>query len=218
MFAVIDVVILSAAMGSGTVTILYVEYTFDWGNFEASRFVSLISFIRVIVLLGIFPLLNYIFRIRPLRRQRRESGLHVMETNAGADKFDIWMLRIALLSDVAGILGYVFVRTEQLFVVFGVVTALGGLGGAVIQSAITKHVPAERVGSLLGGMGLLHALGRVFAPMLFNGIYAATVESYPQAFFCVLAGLFGLALFSSIFLRPHGKYSSLSRGLLVSQS
>lgn len=210
-YACVDTIIMSAAMGSGTVTILYVEYTFNWGNFEASRFVSLISFIRVIVLLGVFPILNYIFRIRPLQRRRRESAVHLMETNTGADEFDVWMLRVALISDVAGILGYVFVRSEQLFVVFGAITAMGGLGGAVIQSSITKHVPAERVGSLLGGMGLLHALGRVFAPMLFNGIYAATVESYPQAFFVVLASVFILALFGSMFVKPHCKLFSLSR-------
>ncbi|KAI1877069.1 uncharacterized protein JN550_001141 [Neoarthrinium moseri] len=201
--ALIDAVILSAAMGSGTVTILYVEYIFNWGNFEASRFVSLISFIRVIVLLGIFPLINYWFRLRPMQRQRRESGIIVAEKNEGADEIDIWLLRLSLASDTVGILGYVLVRKEELFVMFGIITAFGGLGGPVIQSATTKHVPAEQVGSLLGAIGLLHALGRVFSPVLFNGIYAATVETFPQAFFVLLTSLFGLAMIASLFLRPH---------------
>ncbi|KAI0132595.1 major facilitator superfamily domain-containing protein [Xylariales sp. AK1849] len=201
--ALIDTISISAAMGSGTITILYVEYMFNWGNFEASRFVSLISFIRVITLLGVFPAINYFFRLRPMRRQRRESGIQVAEKNVGADEVDVWLLRIALLSDIVGILGYVFVRTEELFVLFGTVTAFGGLGGAVIQSAITKHVPAERVGSLLGAIGLLHAVGRIFSPILFNGIYAATVESFPQAFFVVLSALFGLTLLGSLFVKPN---------------
>ncbi|KAH8680974.1 major facilitator superfamily domain-containing protein [Xylariales sp. PMI_506] len=201
--AFIDVVILSAAMGSGTVTILYVEYIFDWGTFESSRYVSLISFIRVIVLLGIFPIINYIFRIRPLRRQRRESGVYATEKNAGADELDVWMLRGALISDLIGIVGYTIVRSQQLFVVSGIITAFGGLGSAVIQSSMTKHTPPERVGALLGAIGLLHALGRVFAPMLFNGIYAFTVEVFPQAFFVVLASLFAMALIGSFFVRPH---------------
>ncbi|KAK8060169.1 hypothetical protein PG996_010099 [Apiospora saccharicola] len=201
--AFIDTIILSVAIGSGAVTILYVEYMFHWGVFDASRFVSLTSFIRVIALLGVFPLVNYIFRVRPLQRRQRESALHIMETNSGMDELDVWLLRIALVSDVTGIIGYCLARTPQLFILSGVLTSFGGLGGAVIQSSITKHVPAERVGSLLGALGLLHALGRVFAPMMFNGIYAATVESFPQAFFVLLAGLFGLAMVGSVFLRPH---------------
>ncbi|KAK8080395.1 hypothetical protein PG997_008213 [Apiospora hydei] len=203
LLAFMDTIILSVAIGSGAVTILYVEYMFHWGVFEASRYVSLMSFVRVVALLGVFPLVNYIFRVRPLQRQRRESGLHIMETNSGMDELDVWLLRIALVSDVTGIIGYCLVRTPQLFIMSGALTSFGGLGGAVIQSSITKHVPAERVGSLLGALGLLHALGRVFAPMMFNGIYAATVESFPQAFFVLLASLFGLALIGSVFIRPH---------------
>ncbi|KAK8119406.1 uncharacterized protein PG998_004032 [Apiospora kogelbergensis] len=164
---------------------------------------TIIFFVRVVALLGVFPLVNYIFRVRPLQRRRRESGLHILETNSGMDELDVWLLRIALVSDVTGIIGYCLVRTPQLFIMSGVLTSFGGLGGAVIQSSITKHVPAERVGSLLGALGLLHALGRVFAPMMFNGIYAATVETFPQAFFVLLAALFGLALIGSLFIRPH---------------
>lgn len=199
--ACLDAVILSAAMGSGTVTILYTEYMFNWGNFEASRFVSLISFIRVIVLLGIFPLINWFFRIRPLQRQRRESGAKVVERNSGADKVDIWMLRVAITAEVIGIMGYIFARSQAVFVLGGVITAIGGLGGAVVQSTITKHVPAQNVGGVLGAIGLLHGAGRVFAPMIFNGLYAATVETFPQAFFVLLASLFGLALIGSLVLR-----------------
>lgn len=207
--AFLDAVILSSAMGSGTVTILYVEYIFNWGNFEASRFVSLISFTRVIVLLGIFPFINWYFRIRPLQRQRRLSGIEVPERSSGADKVDIWMLRFALTSDLIGVSGYIFARSEPVFVFCGIITAFGGLGGAVIQSTITKHVPPQRVGAILGAIGLLHGVGRVFAPMIFNGLYAATVETFPQAFFVLLASLFGLAFLGSTFVKPHCEYPIL---------
>ncbi|CAJ2502079.1 Uu.00g049320.m01.CDS01, partial [Anthostomella pinea] len=204
LFAIVDTIIMGTAIGSGTVTVLYSEFMFGWETPEAARFVSIVSLSRVVILLGFFPLVNYIFRIRPLRRKRELSGsLHDVETNSGADNLDVWLLRFALVSDLAGIIGYIFARKEELFVVSGIITAFGGLAGATIQSSVTKHVPAERVGSLLGAMGLLHALGRVFAPILFNGIYAATIETYPQAFFVVLASLFGLAVLASIFVRPH---------------
>ncbi|KAI0483297.1 MFS general substrate transporter [Xylariaceae sp. FL0804] len=222
LLAFIDTIIMGAAMGTATVVVLYSKYMFGWGTLEASRFVSIVSMVRVAILLGVFPVVNHYFRLRPMRRKQQQqqqqlaqqeggqqvstsgnSTVHAMETNSGADTLDIWLLRLALLSDVAGIVGYVFVRTPQLFVLSGAVTAFGGLAGATIQSAVTKHVPAERVGALLGAMGLLHALGRVFAPILFNGLYAATIETFPQAFFVVLASLLGTAVLASLFIRPH---------------
>ncbi|KAI1101097.1 MFS general substrate transporter, partial [Jackrogersella minutella] len=202
--ALIDTMIMSSAMGANTVIVLYSEYMFDWGTLEASRFVSVVSMVRVVILLFILPVINYIFRVRPLRRQRRESSdANVVETNSGADNLDVWLLRFALVSDAVGTAGYIFVRREDLFVVCGLATAFGGLASATIQSAITKHVPSERVGALLGAIGLLHALGRVFAPALFNGLYAGTVETFPQAFFVLLASLFGLVVLASFFVRPH---------------
>ncbi|KAI2468939.1 MFS general substrate transporter [Annulohypoxylon bovei var. microspora] len=202
--ALIDTVTLSATMGANVVVVLYSEYMFDWGTLQASRFVSAVSMVRVVILLCILPVINYIFRVRPIRRQRRESGdANALETISGADNLDVWLIRIALFSDALGTFGYIFVRREELFVMCGLATAFGGLASATVQSAITKHVPAERVGSLLGAIGLLHALGRIFAPALFNGLYAGTIETFPQAFFVLLASLFGLVVLGSFFVRPH---------------
>lgn len=205
LLATTDMVLLGAAMSSGQVTLLYSEYIFGWGNFETSRFISLISLVRVLVLLAVFPAVNYVFRILPARRRRRASGA-VAESNSGADELDVWILRFAILSDVLGVAGYIFARTEALFVLSGVVTAFGGMGSATIQSMLSKHVPADRVGSLLGAIGLLHALSRIVAPVIFNGLYAATVKTFPQAVFVAITGMFGVVWVLSWMIRPHGEY------------
>ena len=127
-----------------------------------------------------------------------ESGVAQVEKNAGADKVDIWILRTALVSDVIGAIGYIFVRTSALFVASAVVTGFGGLGSATLQASLSKHVPAERVGQLLGAIGLMHALSRIFFPLIFNGLYYATVKSYPQAFFVLLASIYGVCVLSSL--------------------
>lgn len=205
--AAIDMILLGAAMSSGTVTILYTELesTFGWGTVESSRFISLTSTVRFFVLMAVFPVVNYFFRTRPHNKKRRGSNVPLVEKNEGADSLDIWTLRSALLSDVIGLTGYIFVRSEALFILCGVITAFGGLGSATIQSATTKHVPPERVGQLLGAIGQLHALSRVFAPVLFNGLYAATVSTFPQAFFVLLAVLFAIILVASFLIRPGSK-------------
>ncbi|KAL2131654.1 hypothetical protein VTI74DRAFT_4781 [Chaetomium olivicolor] len=204
--AFIDMVTLGAAMSAGTVIVMYVEYMFEWGNLESSRFISMTSMVRVVILVGILPAINYLFRTRPAARRRSSDGQSaplVAEKNRGADELDIWILRVALVSDVVGIVGYIFARSGPVFVACAVVTAFGGMASATIQAAVSKHVPPERVGQMLGAIGLLHSLARIISPIMFNQLYAATVETFPQAFFVLLASVFGAALAASFLLSPH---------------
>jgi hypothetical protein len=74
-----------------------------------------------------------------------------------------------------------------------------------MQAALTKHVPKEKIGQLLGAMGLLHAVARVIGPIVFTGIYAATVGVFPKAYFLVLTTMFAFAFVVSWYIRPGGK-------------
>lgn len=204
--AVIDMILMGAAMGAGSCIILYTEFVFGWHTLETSKYVSAVSTVRAFVLLAVFPIINYVFRTRPAAKRRRLLGSGpVVERNKGADVLDLWIIRFALVSDVLGATGYLLARSPALFVAGGLVTALGGLGSAMIQSSVTKHVPPDMVGQLLGAVGLLHALSRVLSPLAFSGVYYATLETYPQAIFVLLVGLFGLSLLGSLVVRPHGK-------------
>lgn len=206
LLAAMDTIIMGSMMASGSVVMLYSKLMFHWENFELSIFVSSMSSMRVFVLMGIFPIINYFVRVRPAARRRRESGAAVSEKNAGADLLDIWVLRVALISDLAGSVGYSLSRTEPMFFASGLMTAVGGLGSATVQAAVTKHVPPSRTGQILGAVGMLNALSRVIGPLLFNGLYTLTVKRFPQAAFVLLACFFGSALLCSLFLKPHGKY------------
>ncbi|KND93116.1 Nitrilase and fragile histidine triad fusion protein NitFhit [Tolypocladium ophioglossoides CBS 100239] len=201
--AVCDAIVFGGSFAAGPVVILYSGYMFDWGNFETSRFVSALSMVRVVVLMGVLPIVNYFGRVRPAARRRELWGVNPEDKNSGADHLDTWILRVALVSDILGCLGYVFARSEALFFGSGMITALGGLGSATTQAAVTKHVPQERVGQILGAIGMLQALARVVGPVIFNGIYAATVETFPQAIFVALGGLFVIAFLTSLVIKPH---------------
>lgn len=203
--AIADAIILGAAFAVGPVLMLYAEYRFKWGNLETSRFISALSMARVVVLMGIFPLVNYIGRVRPAARRRKMLGIVPMERNSGADVLDIWILRFALFWEVVGCLGYALSWNEMLFFSCGMITALGGFGSATTQAVVTKHVPEERVGQILGAIGMLHALSRVVGPVVFNSIYAVTVGTYPQAVFLALCSLLVIAFICSLVIKPHSK-------------
>ncbi|KAG7115026.1 hypothetical protein HYQ44_007890 [Verticillium longisporum] len=192
-------------MSVGTVLLLYCESddTWGWGTVESSRFISLLSWVRVFVLLAILPAINHVFRVRPNARRARASGSAVPDANQGADALDIWLLRTALVSDILGGTGYMLARHEGVFVFAGMLTAMGGLGGATVQAALTKHVPSQQVGQLLGAIGLLQALSRIVGPIAFNSLYAVTVGRFDTAIFALLVSLFLLAFLATWLVRPH---------------
>ena len=194
--AAVDTTMFGVAMGSMTVVLLYVDFQFGWGTLESSTFVSIVNICRVFTLVVMLPLAT-----RILRGPRSSS----VQRPSGCDGIDLGMIRVAILFDLIGYSGYITVRTGNLFILFGAIGAMGGMGSPTLQAALTKHVPPDRVGQVLGAMGLLHASARVVAPTVFNLIYAQTVGKFTQTVFVCLAAMFGVAFLLSWFIRPHGK-------------
>ncbi|KZF22941.1 MFS general substrate transporter [Xylona heveae TC161] len=194
LLAAIDTIIFGVAMGSITVIILYSTYQFGWGSLETGVLVSVANTSRSVCLLIILPLITRLVR-GPQRITRHR--------NEGADGLELAIIRFAIVFDVIGYIGYTLVRTGNLFILSAVVASVGGVVSPTLQSALTKHVPSDRTGQLLGATGLLHALARVVAPTVVNLIYGATVGKFPQTVFVCLASLFGLSAILSWFIKPH---------------
>ena len=205
LLSIVDTTIFGVAIGAMVVVVYYVGYQFGWDTAQISVFTSITSSFRVSALVVVLPLLNYLIRTRKANRQRRESGFAVPEPNSGSDSLDLAIVRAAICFEIVGYAGYAAARSSPLFIVSGILAALGGIGSPTLQSALTKHVPHDKVGQLLGATGLLHALARIAAPTIFNLIYAGTVGTFPQAVFVVLSACFVVAFFCSWFIRPHGK-------------
>lgn len=195
LLAAVDTTVFGVHMGAVNVAIIYTSHVFNWTNFETSRLVSISNGSRVFFLLIILPLINRVFRGRA--REREASG----RPPAGADAVDLGIMRTAIFFDTLGYLGYTLSRSSNMFLVSSAVAAAGGIGSPTLQSSLTKHVPPDRTGQLLGAVGLLHALARVVAPTVFNALYAATVASFAQAVWIALTAVFAVAWAASFFVR-----------------
>lgn len=206
LLSMVDTIIFGTAMGAMTVVVYYSGFQFGWGTYETNLFVSAANTARVSALILVLPLLNYLFRTRRRNKQRRESGFAIPEPNSGCDNFELYLIRAAISFELLGFGGYALARKGGLFALSGILASCGGIGSPTLQSALTKHVPHDKVGQLLGATGLLHALARIVCPTIFNLIYAGTVGSFPQAVFVVLTCCFGLAFLVSWFIRPHGEF------------
>jgi MFS family permease len=207
LLAATDTIMFGVAMGAMGVVLVYTRRQFDWQSLESGKFVSIVNGCRVVALLGVLPLLTRLVRGKNGAMKQRSSG---------TDLFDLSIIRAAIFFDMMGYVGYALAPNGAFFTLSGVITATGGIGSPALGAALTKHVPADKVGQLLGATGLLHAIARVIGPTIFNGIYSATVAGYRQTVFVVLASTFGLAFVCSWFVRPHGKTLSLPHSAFAS--
>ncbi|KAF5848466.1 hypothetical protein GGP41_005825 [Bipolaris sorokiniana] len=194
LLAATDTIMFGVAMGAMSVVLVYTRRQFDWHEFESGRFTTIVNSCRVFSLLVILPVLTRIFRGKNGAARTRSSG---------SDLFDLSIIRAAIFFDMMGYLGFALVRKGELFALSGALASIGGIGSPSLGAALTKHVPQDQVGQLLGATGLLHAVARVMGPTIFNGIYSATVGTYRQTVFVSLAATFGLAFLCSWFIRPH---------------
>ncbi|CAG7926703.1 unnamed protein product [Penicillium olsonii] len=193
LLAGIDTAVFGVAMGTVQIIIIYAEYMFSWGSVESSLFVAVINVVRVVNLFVVLPIISWLFRT-----PSKEDG-----AVRGSDMLDVVLIRTSIVFDILGYVGYAMSSHPLQMMVSGAIASLGGMGSAILQSSITKHVPHERIGQMLGATGLLHALARIVAPTIFNLIYSLTVATLPQTVFVALAAVFAVAFFMSLLIKPH---------------
>lgn len=203
LLASIDTIMFGVAMGTMGIILIYPQYVFGWDPVQASNFLSIANICRVTGLLVVLPIVTRVFR-EPTRAGEQSD-------HRGADMLDIRVVRVAILFDLVGYVGYATAMTSGMMVASAMIAAFAGIGSPTLSSAITAHVPPDRTGQVLGAMGLLHALARVIAPTVFNTIYSLTVGHFTQAVFVCLGSLFLVVFVLSWFLRPGGQYCFPSR-------
>lgn len=192
--ATIDTLCFGVAMGTMNIIIIYAQFVFGWSGFESSAFLSATNICRVGALVVILPAVTRFVR----GRAGSQPASH-----EGADKLDLYLIRFSIVFDLFGYIGYASAKTGAVMVISGMIASFGGIASPTLQATLTKHVPTDRTGQLLGATGLLHALARVVAPTIFNLIYAKTVSQLPQTVFICLASVFVLAELLSWCLKPN---------------
>jgi MFS family permease len=202
LLAATDAIIFGVGSGAMTAVVLYSNYKFVWDAYKQSVFMSVVSSSRVICLLVVLPAITRVFR------GKRHAKSNHLAPQTGTDLFELSIIRLAIFFDMMGFLGYTLAPNGDLFIASGAIASIGGIGSPTLQAALTKHVPPDRIGQLLGAMGLLHAFARVLAPTIFNEIYARTVGHYDQTVFVILTVLFGVAWIVSWLVRPGGKLNT----------
>jgi MFS family permease len=201
LLASVDAICFGVGTGAITTIILYSQYRFKMTPEMQSNFIGIVNISRVACLLVILPAVTRFFR------GKSSAPGHRQAPKTGTDLFELTVIRVAILFDVIGFLGYTLADSSNMFILAGSVASVGGVGSPTLQAALTKHVPPGQIGQLLGAMGLLHAFARIISPTVFNTVYALTVGKFDQTVFVMLTVLFSVAWMVSWLVKPGGKIS-----------
>ncbi len=163
---------------------------------SSGMFISTINIFRAIATIIFLP-----FIVRWIRKHKTWPFSRSSDAN-------LILIRIAVLSDVVGYLGYTIAPNGILFTFSGTIAALGSIGLASTEAFLTKQIDARRVGELMGALGLLQSLSRVVAPTVIDLVYAWTVKAFPSMAFLGIAGLFAVMGGISVLISPADSTSS----------
>ncbi|KAF2488790.1 tetracycline-efflux transporter-like protein [Lophium mytilinum] len=201
--ASINTIMFGAMMGAMNIMMLYSEFRFGWGNHESGIFLSTVNIFRTLATVLVLPLHSS----HNSMHMHDPHGSHLQHSwnGVGIDRLDVSLLRASIFSDLVGFLGYALSRTPFLFTASGAVAALGAIGLATAEAAMTKLLPASLTGELLGALGLLQALARIVAPTVGTLVYSWSVGSMPQLVFWGIAVMFGVAGVLTFLLQTDAK-------------
>lgn len=210
--------------------LIYTGEKFNWGPAENGYFLSMMGFTRVIVLLGLLPLLIRLFRPTvPLPNRARPQGsdsepsVRVWEKEAKAlrivadSHFDVFLARCSVLLDG---LSYVTLASnggsEVRFLTGAALQSLGGGAGPAIQSLALAHAAPRDAGRLFASMGVLQTItSSILGPLLFNAVYSRTSMSWPECMLWLAVGLYGVALAMLLLVRLHRRVEDVEAGVAV---
>ena len=122
--------------------------------------------------------------------------------NRSFDRLDLFLIRISILSDIAGYVGYAIAPTGTLFTLSGAVASLGAIGLSTSEASMTKILGSEQTGELLGALAFLQAMARIIAPTVASLVYSRTVSSTPALVFWGVAVCFGAAGIATFWAKP----------------
>ncbi|KAK9372198.1 major facilitator superfamily domain-containing protein [Lipomyces chichibuensis] len=199
--ATIEMMIAGCQTDSMRLILLYAEFVYGWSSITANYVVSFNGIGRALALLVILPMIMSAIRWLHPRPQ----------TEVGASVTDIFVIQFSIICEMVSFAGMCIAGNTLFFAVFALIGSFGAIGSPTTMSTLTKHVPNDKVGAILGSVAWLQSIWTLFTPILFNSIYAYTVGIYTQAAFVTIIVFYFLTLVISLFVSEHvegGLYDS----------
>ncbi|RUS18278.1 major facilitator superfamily domain-containing protein [Endogone sp. FLAS-F59071] len=203
-----------------TVFILYAMFRFKWTSYESGIYFSVASAMRLVVLLGLLPLVVRLFKEKeeaPSQRGGYEEiaaeDQEVVEEVEGRRqrqqlrdfKFDLWLLRIGGGFEAAALTLQGLAPNTASYYGASFMGAIGSIFSPSMRSLITNIIPPTQTGEVLGAVSFLDSLAGILSPLVLNPISSATTKTMPNLIFFITSGLFGIITVLTFLVRPSKK-------------
>lgn len=193
--AVTEAAVFGVGMGLAPLQLAYSAYMFHWRSSAQSAFLTGVNIWSILVLVVIVPL----FMSRIQRRQPPE-GQSEAQPQPAFGPGELGTIRTGLLLQAAGYLTIAVVHSPLGVIAGSLIAGSGAPLSPILTSCLTKMVPEERQGVLLGAVSFLHAISRILLPTGMNYVYGSTVGTQPYALFALLGLGSGVFLLGSMFI------------------
>ncbi|XP_070558347.1 proton-coupled folate transporter-like [Ptychodera flava] len=107
---------------------------------------------------------------------------------------DLGMIQAAIVSYIASLLLVAFAFTPAIMFIAAVVGAISFLAIPIFRAKISKIVRESEQGTAFATAGCFESIGMCFSPVIFNTIYAETVDELPGLVFLTMACLLVVAI------------------------
>lgn len=193
---------------------MYANYTFGWGAAEDGYYLSFLGVLRVVMLVGLIPLLIKVVRRKPapIPLRPRPAGSSKEATAWDHEKrwlrvvhdshFDLALARWSLLLDLFGFALFLLApyllpsslrgssQHIALFLTAAVLQSMGSGASPAIQSLALAHASPRDAGRLFASLSVVQSIAsQVIGPILFSVLFMQTVGRWSEAVFA-LASLF----------------------------
>lgn len=134
--------------------------------------------------------------------------------DTASSRLDLLTARISFLLESIGLVLLALNVSALMFVLITVFMTLGAGSPPALNSLALNLIPSKREsGRLFGALSVLHALGStLLSPLLFGGVFSATVGTYAPTVFAMAAGFMVLAQVALVFVKFEHRVDDAERG------
>ncbi|KAL9547981.1 hypothetical protein MBANPS3_005897 [Mucor bainieri] len=181
-------------------TMLYAMLKFKWTAYEGSLYYTCTSLMKLMMMIGILPLLSKLFKRKCPQAQTPTAADQEKMVNSST-LFDIWMVRIGIGMDAVCLALAGLASNVVLFTTAGMLQSVSMLAQPSIRGLLTTCVKPNQVGELLGAVAILDSLAMMIAHLGINFIYYSSVLTMPNLTFFVCAFIAGCSCLAAFMVR-----------------
>ncbi|GAA5993236.1 hypothetical protein JCM10908_004524 [Rhodotorula pacifica] len=210
-----------------SVKLMYANFVFGWGAAEDGYYLSFLGVLRVVMLVGLIPLIIKLVRRKPaplpLRPRPADSSpkaatawdhekrwLRVVHDS----HFDLSLARWSLFLDLCGFVLFLLApyllpsslrgssQHIALFLTAAVLQSMGSGASPAIQSLALAHASPRDAGRLFASLSVVQSIAsQVIGPILFSVLFMQTVGRWSEAVFALASLLAAMAVLSLSLVR-----------------